>query len=633
MDPSRQYMLPQGYAEASTQQPYLLGGQGGEPRQHPVEIHHPMPSIHATPMDISAALTTRPKPSRDGIRGGRRPDNQPLVYRELPSFPKFDESIPNDASIEEICVRYPNHLRGRYLESFIQWRWTANDIYNRLTQQAIKEFEENGIATCASFSNRANFLFKRLDAYLSKLSTGEVEALCTGPKTRPCMMDGREMYGASKLQGKFKNPNATPVRKLSFRPRQRKGHVETLRTILPQPPSNMPWASNGQLEEFKKVMANHFTTQVMYADIIIDSDAFYSNSNPGQRHRCVLEMLNIQVNSHTEGLFQFKPIEKCPRFAALIDSKVREMISQEQVARGHVALPATPDSATLQEQWLMDRNNAVVRILDEQQTITSTLKEHARNAHFSTSTSHQQFGLVHQTVQAVADSLNVVPSIEIDHVPGDHNAHQQIPVMPYAREGFVDPTMRLGGSNKRERVEEPVENAVIKRVKVEGPELVGGFTSSYFVTEPRYPEQNAPFGADFQPAFQPENSGLRTGHCQPVDYPEQYLDYGGEQAEGRDLDFGNACAQYWIDNLPQLGDTLVEGADAFRAAEALQTGCEMGSVENEVENFLMVGQGSHWNLINSEPADRELETSQTDPAWLREVFNDNWRAWDDLSDM
>ncbi len=623
MDPSRQYMLPQGYAEASTQQPYLLGGQGGEPRQHPVEIHHPMPSIHATPMDISAALTTRPKPSRDGIRGGRRPDNQPLVYRELPSFPKFDESIPNDASIEEICVRYPNHLRGRYLESFIQWRWTANDIYNRLTQQAIKEFEENGIATCASFSNRANFLFKRLDAYLSKLSTGEVEALCTGPKIRPCMMDGREMYGASKLQGKFRNPKATPVRKLSFRPRQRKGHVETLRTTLPQPPSNMPWASASQLKDFKKVMANHFTTQVMYADTIIDADAFYSNSNSGQRHRCVLQMLNIPVNSHTEGLFEFHRIEDCPRFAALIDSKVREMISREQVSRGHVALPATSDSAAQQEQWVMDRNNAVARILDEQQTITSTLKEHARNAHFSTSASHQQFGLVHQTVQAVADSVNVVPSIEIDHVQGNHNAYQQIPDMAYAREGFVDPTMGLGGSNKRARVEEPVENAATKRVKVESPQMAGGFGSSYFVTEPQYPEQNAPFGADFQPAFQPENSGLRMGHRQPLAYPVQNMGYGGEQVEGRDPDFTNGCAQYWIDNLPQLGDTLVEGADAFRAAEGLQTGFEMGAVEDEVENFLVVGQGNQWDLIFGEPADSDLEISQIDPAWLREVFNDN----------
>ncbi|KAJ9497067.1 hypothetical protein LTR99_003811 [Exophiala xenobiotica] len=619
MDPSRQYMLPQGYVEASTQQPYLLAGQGGEARQHAVDIHQSMLSIHATPMDIAAAQTTRPKPSRDGIRGGRRADNQPLVYRELPSFPKFDESIPNDASIEEICVRYPNHLRGRYLESFIQWRWTANDIYNHLTQQAITEFEENGIATCASFGNRANFLFKRLDAYLTKLSTEEVVALCTDPKTRPCMMDGREMYGASKLQGKFKNPNATPVRKLSYRPRQRKGHVETLRTIRPQPPSNKPWASNEQLEDFKKVMANHFKTQVMYADTIIDADAFYSNGNPGQRHQCVLKMLNIPVNSHTQGLFEFQRIEDCPRFAAMIDSKAREMICQEQVARGHVALPAMSDSATQQERWIVDRNNAVTRILDEQKTITSTLMEHARDAHFSTSTSHRQFGLVDQAVQAVAESVNIVPSIEIDHVLGDHNAYQQVPAMPYAQEGFVDPTMTFGGSKKRVRVEEPVENAAIKRVKVENPLLAGGFNSSYFVTEPRYPQQNGPFGADFQQALQPENSGFGMGHCQPLDYPVQDLGYGGELVGGQDLDFANADAQYWIDNLPQLGNTLVEGPDAFRAAEGLQTEFEMGPAEHEIDNILVVGQGNQWNLNNGEPNNFDFEISQIDPAWLHEV--------------
>ncbi|KIW94922.1 uncharacterized protein Z519_04901 [Cladophialophora bantiana CBS 173.52] len=263
--------------------------------------------------------------SRPGIRK-KRTDTEPRVYAELPSFPSFDEPIPPHASLEEVCIRYPNHLRGSYLDAFIQWHWSATDMYSCLTDIAINEFKAFGITTSKSFANRANFLMKRLDARLSALSPEEVTALCTAPKIRTCMMDGSEKYGASKLQGKFHNPIAPTVRTYPNR------QIKTRKTLRPEPAmmtfvhndKEYPlWASVEEFDEYKASMATYWGHQRARAEQIMALDELYGASQDSrQRNRLVLQMANWPCDVTTETFFSFQQIRHCPAFATAICNMV-----------------------------------------------------------------------------------------------------------------------------------------------------------------------------------------------------------------------------------------------------------------------------------------------------------------------
>jgi hypothetical protein len=160
---------------------------------------------------------SRQRPARTGLNSRNFDGSTSRVYAPLPSFPQSHEPLPDEATLEDICVYFPNHLQGPVLDAFLQWMWTANDIYNFLTQQSIKEFKQVGVMS-ESAHNRANFLNKRLDTRMGMYSAESLNALCEAPKMRRCLRDGSERYGRCKMQGKVFNPRAQPLRRLGDRP-------------------------------------------------------------------------------------------------------------------------------------------------------------------------------------------------------------------------------------------------------------------------------------------------------------------------------------------------------------------------------------------------------------------------------
>ena len=95
------------------------------------------PGTLASPSRNAGAGTGKASLPREGTKGPRK-DKEPRVYGELDSYPKFNEQVPPDATLQELCMKYPNHLRGQHLDAFIQWCWSANDIYNHLAEKALR---------------------------------------------------------------------------------------------------------------------------------------------------------------------------------------------------------------------------------------------------------------------------------------------------------------------------------------------------------------------------------------------------------------------------------------------------------------------------------------------------------------
>jgi hypothetical protein len=291
----------------------------------------------------------------------KRRDGEPKVYRQLPSFPPFDVPIPAEATIEEICIKYPNHIRGSYLNAFIQWRWTATDIYTHLSDEAILEFRAGGTSRTKSFGNRSNFLMKRLTAHMNGMSEEQVTALCLGPKIRGCLVNGGEYYGGSKLQGKFHNENAPLIRSFPHRQhRACKGRASTAvaaeKTVTLNGKEFGLWGSPDELDKLTKSMATQWGRQRLCAEEIIDADAWHGVSDSRQRNRLILQMTNWPTNTSTETFFSFQYIDDCPAFIGAIN---------DMVAAGVVdMLSSSPvDGPNIDQHVALARESAVEYVL------------------------------------------------------------------------------------------------------------------------------------------------------------------------------------------------------------------------------------------------------------------------------
>ncbi|KAI1626192.1 hypothetical protein EDD37DRAFT_333491 [Exophiala viscosa] len=494
MRPAQQQPLPAGYVEASSfiegsSTQSILSSREEAPMASAARVS--TTSNPATGPTTSVAESSKATVSRDGIRGGKRWDNQPKVYRELPSFPKFDQPIPNDASIEEICIRYPNHIRGTYLAAFVQWHWTSHDIYNRLTDVAKQEFIDNGIATCKSKNNRTNFISKRLEAYLKAHTDDEIAELCTQPKLRPCLMNGGEKKGKSKLMGKFNNPNAQPVRHIEYTPRSGANKRKAAEDLPQKPEAKKPkaearsdtlWESMEVFEEYKYAMAGYWRKQVSAAQTIVNADVVHANADVRQRVQQVLQMLRYPVNSMTETFLTFERIEDCAAFAAFIDNKVRAVFDD---------LRARETGAASLEV----RNKAVDAILQEQGIIATSLQKLVPLAASAFESGQLKFGLVRQAIQAVTNAF-----AERTGKPG--NAAQSFNALHEAHDGSgtLSLTAHDGQRPKRVREETPAEEASNKRAKTAltpGFSLAGKSMQQVFGAEP------GPQVFNTQQAFEP----------------------------------------------------------------------------------------------------------------------------------
>ncbi|ETI26773.1 hypothetical protein G647_10218 [Cladophialophora carrionii CBS 160.54] len=277
---------------------------------------------HSAPPQQSPSRSLSPASSRS-----RRSSS--AVYPQLPSFPPFEDPIPDEATIEDICIRYPNHLRGSYLDAFIQWKWTGNQIYNRLTDRAVEEFKSTGISSSKSVNNRANFLIKRLSARMARFSAEQLDALCNAPKLRGCLVNGGEDPGRCKMEGKVLNEKAGLVRKYRHRQhRARKGRASAAaaaaaeKTVTLNGEEYGLWASAAELETFSRGVAAQWDRQRRCAEEIINADEVHGVSVGRERRHLILQMTNWATNSSTETLFSFQRVEDCPTFITAINDMV-----------------------------------------------------------------------------------------------------------------------------------------------------------------------------------------------------------------------------------------------------------------------------------------------------------------------
>lgn len=135
------------------------------------------------------------------------------TIRHLPSFPNWETKIPDDATLEDICRSYPNHLFGARLDPFIKHKWTGGDIWRHLSQAAQEECKRLIMRGVEEDKSRANFMGKRLERRIRALSEHELYELMTSKDTRK---SATNYVGNSKLQGKYRSPEPSELNQSTF---------------------------------------------------------------------------------------------------------------------------------------------------------------------------------------------------------------------------------------------------------------------------------------------------------------------------------------------------------------------------------------------------------------------------------
>ncbi|KIX97348.1 uncharacterized protein Z520_06800 [Fonsecaea multimorphosa CBS 102226] len=554
--------------------------------------------------------------SRPGIHE-KRDDAEPRVYCELPSFPPFDEPVPPEVSLEELCAKYPNHLRGSYFDAFIQWHWSAADMYSCLTELAISEFKSFGISTSKSFANRANFLMKRLDARLTALSAEEVTALCLAPKIRPAMADGTEKYGASKLQGKFHNPSAPAVRKYPYRsgkegnrnPPQQPAALR--RTFVYNDKEYQLWDSAKELQEYSQSMATYWGYQRARVEQIINADAKYRASPDPQRIRLMLQMANWPCNAATETFFSFQYIQDCQAFEnAILDLVVAAITNM---------LDAFPPEDAGQHLQLA-RQSAVSYVFAGQDARLARLNDLLTAMQAGGSTC----GLVDQVLSWTADlDGEFSEAVESDPVPGNSQEEEAVSffLQNYLEsEGTSDvsPPVAPGSkSSKRERSKSPTAVNPVKRVRFADTTTVFGDTgetvNAFFLREePRQGAGTGNFGPDWNiddhDTLQHDTAPVVDGEdvVFTLDPPMQEL-LEGFDLEGLPWDPVQGFLDTSIDLTAADYPPEVDGYESEWAQLLREAGAQDDVAPNTNEN----GMETSWELP---------ELVDNDPDWLREAI-------------
>lgn len=135
------------------------------------------------------------------------------TIRHLPSFPNWETKIPDEATLEDICRYYPNHLFGPRLDPFIKNRWTGGDIWRHMSQEGQNECKILIMRGAEDDKTRANFMGKRLERRIRALSDRELCALMASKDTRK---SATNYVGNSKLQGKYRSEEPSAQNQSAF---------------------------------------------------------------------------------------------------------------------------------------------------------------------------------------------------------------------------------------------------------------------------------------------------------------------------------------------------------------------------------------------------------------------------------
>lgn len=347
----------------------------------------------------------------------KKTGNEPAVYNQLPSFPDFDTPIPPEATLEEICVRYPNHLRGSYLDAFIQWHWTANDIYRLMTDLAKAEVVAHGISKCKSTANRANFLAKRLDGRMNTFNEEEMTELCRAPKIRRCFVNDGAHYGRSKLQGKFKNRFAQPLRVFPDRQErqrtqktpQESAFADAMTKSINCNGKEFPiWNTQDEVQEFVNILAIHWNQLRLCADTIVNADFAHRDSRDSHRHVLMLQLMNWPCNSVTAGFFCYSDVGTNPQFPGVIN----DMLG------GHVI--AMLDTIPHEELLALSEIDFAQRVISTRQEAV----RFAQTAQAARLARLQEFMQTIPTNEAFHGVVDFVRSWDVDTIPATEPSTQ-----------------------------------------------------------------------------------------------------------------------------------------------------------------------------------------------------------------
>ncbi|KAJ9605538.1 hypothetical protein H2200_010195 [Cladophialophora chaetospira] len=130
------------------------------------------------------------------------------ISYHLDDFPAADEDMPKHFTLKDICEQLPNHVYGTWLDAFIQYFWTAGQIYSFFTDETKELLKKK--ASTGNSKQVINYLQKRISARWKELGKEGVRKLVARKKIRssPINAKGEETYGISDPLGLGLNDRA-----------------------------------------------------------------------------------------------------------------------------------------------------------------------------------------------------------------------------------------------------------------------------------------------------------------------------------------------------------------------------------------------------------------------------------------
>lgn len=154
--------------------------RGQKVKGRPLSKKAPAPTI----TDDVSGDAANDTASKARSSGNTHPRKQPFKSQVTYSgYPDPEAQIPQHYTLFDICQKMPNSLREGNLRPFIQWEWSANELFTCLpadVQETLKA--RPGKDKTMIYQKRLERMRKDLDA------KGELNDLLSAPKERA---DGR----------------------------------------------------------------------------------------------------------------------------------------------------------------------------------------------------------------------------------------------------------------------------------------------------------------------------------------------------------------------------------------------------------------------------------------------------------
>ena len=179
------YRIGQGVGGRSADKyPFHVGAEHSQNHARLPPLATESVPLQPVPALQKAAVPDVTNEGSDLRKGAKVPTWHRMKY--LPSFLKPWQDIPGKPSCAEICRLYPNHLHGKWLDAFIQHRWSDADMEKELLTSTHQQWIELGICT-----KPKNKLMKSLIARWVALGPEGLTKLDNAAKIHPAHKTGK----------------------------------------------------------------------------------------------------------------------------------------------------------------------------------------------------------------------------------------------------------------------------------------------------------------------------------------------------------------------------------------------------------------------------------------------------------